>query len=306
MPTSSPSSLLAARAVLQSSFARVASGFASQRHPASNGEERMSDQDAWQLAHDAAVAYEKDFVPAIFAQWPPVLAQIVGIKPGDRVLDVACGTGVLAREVAARVGPNGRVIGLDLNEAMLAVARRLRPDIDWRQGDAGKLPFEGCTFDAVVSQFALMFFPDRIEALREMWRVLVPGGRLAVAVCGPISHTEGYSIFAEILRRYVDEQAADLVKAYFALGEVPELQRLCQAAGLATASVVTRQGWARFASIDEFVRVEVKGSPLADRVEATSYQKVLTAARQELRDFCDAQGSVAVRLDATIICAGKP
>ena len=97
----------------------------------------MSDQDAWQLAHDAAVAYEKHFVPAIFAQWPPVLAEVAETKPGDRVLEVACGTGILAREAADRVGPTGRVTGLDLNEAMLAVARRLRPGIDWRQGDEG-------------------------------------------------------------------------------------------------------------------------------------------------------------------------
>lgn len=73
----------------------------------------MSKQDAWQLAHDAAVAYEKDFVPAIFAQWPPVLAEVAGIRSADRVLDVACGTGILARDVLARVGPSGRVTGLD-------------------------------------------------------------------------------------------------------------------------------------------------------------------------------------------------
>ena len=132
----------------------------------------MSDQDAWQLAHDAAVAYEKDFVPAIFAQWPPVLAEVAGMKPGDRVLDVACGTGILARDAADRVGSTGRVTGFDLNEAMLAVARRLRAEINWRQGDAGKLPFEDGAFDVVVSQFALMFFPDQVAALREMWRVL--------------------------------------------------------------------------------------------------------------------------------------
>jgi ubiquinone/menaquinone biosynthesis C-methylase UbiE len=266
----------------------------------------MSDQDGWQLAYDAAVAYEKDFVPAIFAQWPPVLAQIVGIKPGDRVLDVACGTGILAREVAARVGPKGRVTGLDLNEGMLTVARQLRPDIDWRQGDAGNLPFENNAFDAVVSQFALMFFPDRIEALREMWRVLAPGARLAVAVCGPMSRAEGYSIFAEMLRRCVDNQTADLVKSYFALGDEVELRRLCRAAGIVDASVVTREGWARFASIDELVRIEIKGSPLAGLVDETSYRRLLKAARQELCDFCDAQGRVALRLDATIISAAKP
>jgi ubiquinone/menaquinone biosynthesis C-methylase UbiE len=149
----------------------------------------MSDRDAWQLAHDAAVAYEKDFVPAVFAQWPPVLAEVAEMKAGDRVLDVACGTGILAREAADRVGPTGSVTGLDLNEAMLAVARRLRPEIDWRQGDAGKLPFADGAFDVVVSQFALMFFSDQTAALREMWRVLAPRGRLAVAVCAPMART---------------------------------------------------------------------------------------------------------------------
>ncbi len=203
------------------------------------------------------------------------------------------------------LGRAGRVTGLDLNEGMLAVARRLRPEIDWRQGDAAKLPFEDSAFDVVVSQFALMFFPDRVAALREMWRVLAPRGRLAVAVCAPIAHTKGYSVLAGILRREAGDGAAAMVEGYFALGDEPELQRLCKAAGIAGASVLSREGWARFASIDELVRIEIKGSPLAGLVDDASYQKVLKAARQELREFCDAQGRVSVRLDATIVSAGK-
>jgi SAM-dependent methyltransferase len=266
----------------------------------------MADQDAWQLEHAAAAAYEKDFVPAIFVQWPPVLADIAGIKPGDRVLDVACGTGVLAREAAARAGPTGRVTGLDLNEGMLAVARQLRPEIDWRQGDATKLPFEDGAFDVVVSQFALMFFPDRVAALREMWRVLAPHGRLAVAVCAPIAHSDGYTAFAGIVRREAGSGSGAMVEGYFAHGDEAGLQKLCRAAGIAGASLLTREGWARFASIDDLVRIEIRGSPLAALVDETSYQKVLKAARQELHDFCDAQGRVSIRLDATIIAAGKP
>jgi SAM-dependent methyltransferase len=265
----------------------------------------VSDQDAWQLAHDAAIAYEKDFVPAIFAQWPPVLAEVAAMKPGDRVLDVACGTGVLAREAADRVGPTGRVTGLDLNEAMLAVARRLRSEIDWRQGDAAKLPFEEGTFDVVVSQFALMFFPDQAAALREMWRVLAPRGRLVVAVCAPVARTKAYSVLASILRREAGDRAAAMVEGYFAIGDEAALQRLCKAAGIAGASVLAREGWARFASIDELVRIEIKGSPLAALVDETSFQKVQKAAYQELRDFCDKQGKVSIRLDATIVTAAK-
>src|SRR5262245_65938691 len=148
------------------------------------------------------------------------------MKPGDRVLDVACGTGVLAREAADRVGPTGRVTGLDLNEAMLAVARRLRSEIDWRQGDAAKLPFEEGTFDVVVSQFALMFFPDQAAALREMWRVLAPRGRLVVAVCAPVARTKAYSVLASILRRAGGDRAAAMVEGYFAIGEDRKSTRL--------------------------------------------------------------------------------
>ena len=202
-------------------------------------------------------------------------------------------------------GSTGRVTGFDLNEAMLAVARRLRAEINWRQGDAGKLPFEDGAFDVVVSQFALMFFPDQVAALREMWRVLAPRGRLAVAVCAPIVRTKGYSVLAGLLRREAGDRAAAMVEGYFAIGGEAALQRLCTAAGVAGASVVTREGWARFASIDELVRIEIKGSPLAGLVDETSYQRVLKAARQELRGFCDTQGKVSIRLDATIVTAAK-
>jgi SAM-dependent methyltransferase len=265
----------------------------------------MSEQEAWQLSNDAAVAYERDFVPAIFAQWPPVLADAAAIGPGDRVLDVGCGTGVLAREAAARVAPSGRVTGLDLNEGMLAVARRLRPEIDWRRGDALDLPFEDGEFDAVVSQFALMFFPDRTAALREMWRVLAPGGRLAVAVCAPIQETGGYLRLAEILRREVGEDAAAMVEGYFTLGDETELVRLCRAAGIAGPKLQKREGWARFASIGDFGRIEIKGSPLAALVDDQAYERVLTAAREALRDFCDVESRLAIPLNARIVTARK-
>jgi SAM-dependent methyltransferase len=265
----------------------------------------MSEQAAWQLSNDTAVAYERDFVPAIFAQWPPQIADIAGIAPGDRVLDVGCGTGVLAREAAARIGPDGRVTGLDLNEGMLAVARRLRPEIDWRQGDALDLPFADRAFDVVVSQFALMFFPDRPLALREMWRVLAPGGRLAVAVCAPLEETRGYRLFADILRREAGEDAAAMVESYFGLGDVAELLRLCEAAGILDPRILTRDGWARFASIEEFGRIEIKGSPLAGLVEPADFERVLTAAREALGEFRDANGKLAVPLGARIVAARK-
>ena len=148
--------------------------------------------ETFQLSVEAAEVYEARFVPAIFGEWAPHLVEAAGVAPGQAVLDVACGTGVVARTAADRMGGRGRVVGLDLNEGMLAVAGRLRPDIEWRQGDAAELPFEAGSFDAVLCQSALMFFPDRAGALREMARVATPGGTVAVQVWDRLEAQEGF------------------------------------------------------------------------------------------------------------------
>lgn len=141
----------------------------------------MAEPERWQVSTDAAEVYESCFVPAIFGAWAGPVADAAAITTGNKVLDVGCGTGVLAREALRRVGQKGQVVGLDLNEGMLAVAARAEPKIRWRQGDAASLPFDDASFDVVVSQFALMYFPDRVASLSQMWRTLAPGGRLA---CG--------------------------------------------------------------------------------------------------------------------------
>jgi hypothetical protein len=97
-----------------------------------------------------------------------------------------------------------------------------------------------------------------------------------------------------------------MVEGYFAIGDEAALHQLCKAAGIAGASVLTREGWARFASIDELVRIEIKGSPLAGLVDEAGYQRILKAARQELGEFCDKQGKASIRLDAAIVTAVKP
>src|SRR5262245_12382791 len=127
--------------------------------------------ESFQIPIEAAEVYEQAFVPAFFAQWASLLCDAAAVAAGQRVLDVACGTGIVARTAADRVSPGGAVVGVDLNEAMLTVARRVRSDIDYRRADAAALPFEDQAFDTVVSQMALMFFPDRLGSVREMARV---------------------------------------------------------------------------------------------------------------------------------------
>src|SRR5262245_47026261 len=105
----------------------------------------------------AANAYEALLVPALFGQWPSRVLEAVNLEAGQSVLDVACRTGVLTREARLRVGPNGHVAGLDPSLGMLALARELMPSVDWRQGLAESMPFADGSFEAVVSQFGLMF-----------------------------------------------------------------------------------------------------------------------------------------------------
>ena len=191
---------------------------------------------------DAANAYEELFVPALLGQWAPRVVDAAGIEPGQRVLDVACGTGVLAREAAVRTGPTGSVTGLDSSAGMLTVARRLEPEFEWRQARAESLPFPDGAFDAVVSQFGLMFFADRTQALREMLRVLAPGGRLAVAVWDSLDNTPAYASAVEILKRVAGERAADALGAPFMLGDRRDLARLFSDAGMASAEIRTHHG----------------------------------------------------------------
>jgi len=126
----------------------------------------MSETTEWRLDDAAAEYFEAHFVPAIFATWAPILVDACAIPQGQRVLDVACGTGIVARVASERLGGAGEVTGLDLNPSMIKVARRLRPDLDWREGDATEMPFPDASFDAVLCQAGLMFFPDPVATLR--------------------------------------------------------------------------------------------------------------------------------------------
>jgi len=207
---------------------------------------------------DAATGYQELLVPALMQEWAPRVADAAGINPGDRVLDVACGTGVLTREAAGRAGPSGAVTGLDLSPEMLAVAARLSPELRWQQGSADALPFPDKSFDAVVGQFGLMFFPDPVTGLREMRRVLVPGGRLAVAVWGSLDVTPAYAAEVELVERLAGRAAGDALRAPFALGDPKRMAELCATAGIKGARVAMQPGRGRFPSIRTMVEVDVR------------------------------------------------
>ena len=251
----------------------------------------------------AAAAYESLHVPALFRQWAGRVLDAIQIQPGDRVLDVACGTGVLAREAAARVGAKGKVTGIDLGIGMLAVAERLAPQVEWRQGTAEALPFPDRSFGAVVSQFGLMFFEDRRRALQEMVRVLAPGGRLAVAVWDSLERSEAYPIEVSLIQRIAGQRAADALRAPFVLGDRDELIALFESAGVDSPEVATHKGVARFPSIRTMVEADLRGwlPVMGVALEEQQIQHILTEADAVLRRFLNADGQVEFESPAHIV-----
>ncbi|MEX6504605.1 methyltransferase domain-containing protein [Pseudomonas zhanjiangensis] len=256
---------------------------------------------------EAARAYQAVFVPALFEPWAPWVVAAANLQAGERVLDVACGTGILARAAAACVGPDGSVVGLDANPGMLAVAAELAPEIEWRQGLAEALPYAEESFDAVVSQFGLMFFSDRRQALDEMLRVLRPGGRLAVAVWDSLANTPAYAAEVDLLARIAGEQAADALRAPFVLGERQALEALFSDAGMGSATIVTHTATACFPSVRAMLEGDLRGwlPVMGVRLDEALIARILSEAEQVLAPYVNAQGRVLFDSPAHIVRATK-
>ena len=249
----------------------------------------------WQLDRQSAEAYERYLVPIYFAPGAQALNDLAAPKPGERVLDVACGTGIVARTAAQRVGPEGKVAGIDVNEGMLSVAAAAASGIELHQGDVADLPLPDSAFDVVFCQQAFQFFPDSWAALREMRRVLAPGGRLAIAVMRPIEYTPGYVPFAAALERHAGPEAGAIMRTPFRDWQVGDLRDLVAGAGFRDVQVIIAVGEARFPSVAEWLRTEGASSPMAATVAALDDEARAALVREveeALHDYVDDAGVV--------------
>jgi ubiquinone/menaquinone biosynthesis C-methylase UbiE len=206
----------------------------------------MTDATRFQFTNPSVPkAYDEFLVPRLFEPWARLLISQAGLRPSETVLDIATGPGTVARLAAAEVGPRGRVVATDIALPMLEIARA-KPvpsgaaPIEYVESPAAPLAAPTATFDRVLCQQGLQFFPDRQGSLREMLRVLKPGGGVAIAVWGPLDRNKIYAAFHDALRAVNATELADIITAPFSWHESSALRAAVEEAGFVDARVLTR------------------------------------------------------------------
>ncbi len=258
-----------------------------------------------QVTSSAAEIYDEFMLDAIFNQWPPHIIKLANLAPGMHVLDVACGTGVLAIAAADAVEPDGSVVGLDLNAGMLAVASRKAPEIEWRQSPAEALGFDDDVFDAVVSQFGMMFFQDKQSAIREIVRVLRPGGCFAIAVWDALERVPGYLALGQLLSRLFGDKDAESLRAPYSLGDTEALSSLFSTAGVPDVKITTLDGTVRYPSVRDWMHVDIHGWTLSDQIDDAQFELLVSEGAKDFAHLVTADGAVEFSSPAHIVTATK-
>jgi len=225
--------------------------------------------------------------------------EVAAIKPGDRVLDVACGTGVLTRLLANKIGSAGQVVGFDLNAGMLARARasgETAAAIEWRLGNATDMPFADAAFDCVICQHGLQFIPNKAAAVSEMHRVLADRGRTVISVWRSIEHCPWQAAIADAVERNVGREQAAQIRSAFSFGDADQLQQIIVAAGFRGVEIRIERETIRHASMAEYVPGYISATPVAAAVaglDKEAQEKITTDVRDALAAYRVGDGLAA-------------
>ncbi len=241
----------------------------------------MTDTSYREFTGRAAENYERFFVPAIGIPVAGELLRAADLQPGERVLDVGCGTGLIARRAATAVGGTGTVCGIDVSPDMIEMARTIRVSgapTDWHVGDAAALPFPDGSFDVVLCQMTLMFVGDRQAAVNEIHRVLAPGGRVAINTPGPIQPT--FESMERAIVAHISPDLAGFIRMVFSMHDPAEHGSLLKEAGFTDVSARSYSAEFDLPSPTEFLWQYINLTPMAPFV---------ADAPESARDAMDAQ-----------------
>jgi SAM-dependent methyltransferase len=233
--------------------------------------------ETFQLTREQAQAYDDLFVPALFGQWAPQLVDCARVRHGQSVLDVACGTGVVARAASAVVG----------------------------HGDAEDLPFENAEFDVALCQSALFFFADPGRAVAEMARVVVPGGVVALQTYAPLAEQPAYGPFVELVAGHAGPEARVLLGTYWSQGAMNDLTGLAAASGLSLLESRSSLGVAVFPSAAAVAQTEIQATPLAEQIRPETYERIVADTEELFGEYADESGLVRLPIRATLLAARR-
>jgi len=269
----------------------------------------MPIRETYAVSTAAAERYETQKVAAIFRPLAEETLRRLAPAPGQRIIDIACGTGIVARLVAGMIAPAGRVVGVDLNPAMIAVARRQpvtgRVIPEYREADAAALPFDAAAFDLAICQQGLQFFPDRRAALAEMARVLVPRGRLAFSIWSGVPPF--FAALGESVGRHLGAEAAARCVAPFARPAPAFLHADLRAVGFAGIAEAEIELIRVMAPAERCVPAELLASPLAETVSSAPPQAlaaIVAEMEAAMAPFATAAG-LAVPQAALLVTADR-
>ena len=228
----------------------------------------------WQLARDAAHRYETVLVRTYLGRAAEIVVNRASPSANQTVVDVGCGTGAAARLALSRVGPHGRVIGIDVNRYMLQVSREIADGIEFREGDARQLPLrDGCA-DAVICSNTLQFVPERARAMVEMVRVLRPRGRLAIGVWEELDRNPYFEALSTAIATVMGPPVASAVASACALGSASHLWSLVSGTDLRDVRVDSITLDVKLGPLTEFVPRHIAATPMAGAFRAAGDEAV--------------------------------
>jgi ubiquinone/menaquinone biosynthesis C-methylase UbiE len=269
----------------------------------------MPDDQLYQLSDNAAENYEKISARYILGPWAQVLVGAAELKGGEKILDLACGTGIVSRAAAEQLGASGHITGLDSNAGMLRVAQRIGVQgsctTDWVEGNACDMPLEDGIFDALLCQQGLQYFPDQAKAISECYRVLRAGGRACFNIWA------GAGPYNEALARAIAMHIGDNeARQYSKSRDVPtaaSLWQIFEDTGFGKIDVTVKEMLVRLPEIKKFAISHLNGNPISAAFNALSEDAQANLARDLAADIADfADGDDVVVPDSIhLICATK-
>jgi ubiquinone/menaquinone biosynthesis C-methylase UbiE len=248
--------------------------------------------------------YERFFVPTISEPTARELIRLAALRPGERVLDAACGTGIAARLAAQQVGSDGVVAGVDIHPGMLAVAHARTPahlSIEWHEASAEDMPLPDETFDVVLCNISLQFMADKLAALQEMRRVLAPSGRLVLNVPGPAGPL--FTVVSEAMERNISAQAAGFVNQVFSLHDTQEIHQLLRDAGFHDIAVQAVDTVLHLPPGKDFLWQYIHSTPLAGVVAQADEEALAALEREVVEVWREYERDGSVRYEQRIVYA---